>query len=200
MNEHVEFIELGEAECDDDVVAERSGACRWQPRKRMGLKPCVGEADGNDTDEVHAGAGGTESQDWASMLQRMYMRWAEKKGYKVSLIEQTSGEEAGIKSTTIAIKGHNAYGWAKTESGVHRLRVCRPLTAMHVAIPALPACGVIRWLMMRLKSMSRRPMCEWTHSAHQGQVASTSTQRTAPSHHPFADKYCRAMSERTFAA
>jgi peptide chain release factor 2 len=81
-----------------------------------------GEADSNDAYiEVHAGAGGTESQDWASMLQRMYMRWAEKKGYSVSLIEETSGEEAGIKSTTIEIKGHNAYGWAKTESGVHRL-------------------------------------------------------------------------------
>jgi peptide chain release factor 2 len=81
-----------------------------------------GEADNNDAYlEVHAGAGGTESQDWASMLQRMYLRWAEKKGYKATIIEQTNGDEAGIKSATIEIKGHNAYGWAKTESGVHRL-------------------------------------------------------------------------------
>jgi len=81
-----------------------------------------GEADGNDSYlEVHAGAGGTESQDWAPMLLRMYMRWAEDKGYKVALIEQSAGEEAGIKSATLEIKGENAYGWLKTESGVHRL-------------------------------------------------------------------------------
>ncbi|MGB0697839.1 MAG: peptide chain release factor 2 [Parvibaculales bacterium] len=125
MNEHVEFIELGEAEGDDDVVAESEAALAAlaAEAERMEVETLLsGEADGNDAYvEVHAGAGGTESQDWASMLQRMYMRWAEKKGYKVSLIEQTSGEEAGIKSATIEIKGHNAYGWAKTESGVHRL-------------------------------------------------------------------------------
>jgi peptide chain release factor 2 len=81
-----------------------------------------GEADGNDTYlEVHAGAGGTESQDWAEMLSRMYIRWAEDHGYKVSLVEQSAGEEAGIKSATLQIKGENAYGWLKTESGVHRL-------------------------------------------------------------------------------
>ena len=125
MNEHVEFIELGEAEGDADVVAESEAALAAlaAEAERMEVETLLsGEADGNDAYvEVHAGAGGTESQDWASMLQRMYMRWAEKKGYKVSLIEQTSGEEAGIKSATIEIKGHNAYGWAKTESGVHRL-------------------------------------------------------------------------------
>ena len=125
MNEHIELIELGEAEGDDDVVAESEAALAdlAAEAERMELETLLsGEADGNDAYlEVHAGAGGTESQDWASMLQRMYMRWAEKKGYKVSLIEQTSGDEAGIKSATIEIKGFNAYGWAKTESGVHRL-------------------------------------------------------------------------------
>ena len=81
-----------------------------------------GEADGNDTYvEVHAGAGGTESQDWAEMLTRMYIRWAEEHGYKVSLVEESAGEEAGIKSATLQVKGENAYGWLKTESGVHRL-------------------------------------------------------------------------------
>ncbi|MGI9410265.1 MAG: peptide chain release factor 2, partial [Hyphomicrobiaceae bacterium] len=81
-----------------------------------------GEADGNDTYvEIHAGAGGTESQDWAAMLTRMYMRWAEKRGYKVKLIEESPGEEAGLKSATIEVRGENAYGWLKTESGVHRL-------------------------------------------------------------------------------
>ena len=125
MNEHVDFIELGEAEGDTDVVAESEAALAdlAAEAERMEVETLLsGEADGNDAYlEVHAGAGGTESQDWASMLQRMYMRWAEKKGYKASLIEQTSGEEAGIKSATIEIKGFNAYGWAKTESGVHRL-------------------------------------------------------------------------------
>ena len=81
-----------------------------------------GEADANDAYlEVHAGAGGTESQDWAQMLLRMYTRWAESKGYKVELMERHDGEEAGIKSATLLVKGHNAYGWLKTESGVHRL-------------------------------------------------------------------------------
>jgi peptide chain release factor 2 len=125
MRDHVEMIELGEAEGDDDIVAESEAGLQAvaQEAERMEIETLLsGEADANDAYiEVHAGAGGTESQDWASMLQRMYLRWAEKKGYKASIIEQTNGEEAGIKSTTIEIKGHNAYGWAKTESGVHRL-------------------------------------------------------------------------------
>ena len=114
-----------EAESDSDIVAECEAALEalQQRAERMEVETLLsGEADANDAFiEVHAGAGGTESQDWASMLLRMYMRWAEKKGFKVTLIEQTDGEEAGIKSATVEIKGHNAYGWAKTESGVHRL-------------------------------------------------------------------------------
>ena len=125
LTENVEMIELGEAESDSDIVAECEAALEalQQRAKRMEVETLLsGEADANDAFiEVHAGAGGTESQDWASMLLRMYMRWAEKKGFKVTLIEQTDGEEAGIKSATVEIKGHNAYGWAKTESGVHRL-------------------------------------------------------------------------------
>ena len=125
MNDHIDLIELGEAEGDADIVRESEAALAAlaTEAERMEVETLLsGEADSNGAYiEVHAGAGGTESQDWASMLQRMYMRWAEKKGYSVSLIEETSGDEAGIKSTTIEIKGHNAYGWAKTESGVHRL-------------------------------------------------------------------------------
>jgi peptide chain release factor 2 len=125
LTENVEMIELGEAESDSDIVAECEAALEalQQRAERMEVETLLsGEADTNDAFiEVHAGAGGTESQDWASMLLRMYMRWAEKKGFKVTLIEQTDGEEAGIKSATVEIKGHNAYGWAKTESGVHRL-------------------------------------------------------------------------------
>lgn len=121
----ITLIELGEAEDDEASIAEGESALKRldDEVQRRGVEALLsGEADGNDTYlEVHAGAGGTESQDWASMLARMYSRWAEKRGYKVSLIEESPGEEAGIKSATIEIKGDNAYGWLKTESGVHRL-------------------------------------------------------------------------------
>lgn len=125
MHDSVELIDLGDTEGDAGIVAESEATLKnlVAQAERLEIETLLsGEADTNDTYlEVHAGAGGTESQDWASMLQRMYLRWAEKKGYKASIIEQTNGEEAGIKSVTIEIKGHNAYGWAKTESGVHRL-------------------------------------------------------------------------------
>jgi peptide chain release factor 2 len=125
MSDAIEFIELGEAEGDDGVVEEGLAtlqrlADRADADKVQAL--LAGEADANDTYlEVHAGAGGTESQDWAEMLLRMYSRWAERKGYKVEVVEYQAGEQAGIKSATLLIKGENAYGYAKTESGVHRL-------------------------------------------------------------------------------
>jgi peptide chain release factor 2 len=123
--DNTELIALGEAESDPGVVAEAEGAL-------LALKDEVasheietllgGEADANDTFlQVNAGAGGTESQDWASMLLRMYVRWAEQRDYKVEVLDEHPGEEAGIKSATLQITGHNAYGWLKTESGVHRL-------------------------------------------------------------------------------
>jgi peptide chain release factor 2 len=121
----VELIEMAEAESDqamiDDAVASLGElAARAEKDKVAAL--LAGEADANDTYiEVNAGAGGTESQDWAEMLQRMYSRWAERHGYKVELVDQHAGEQAGIKSATLLIKGENAYGYAKTESGVHRL-------------------------------------------------------------------------------
>ncbi|WP_338465873.1 peptide chain release factor 2 [Novosphingobium sp. ZN18A2] len=125
MADAVEFVEMGEAEGDDTIVSEglsslEALAERADKDKVQAL--LAGEADGNDAYlEVHAGAGGTESQDWAEMLQRMYTRWAERHGYKVDLVDYHSGEQAGIKSCTLLIKGENAYGYAKTESGVHRL-------------------------------------------------------------------------------
>ncbi|MES1179704.1 MAG: peptide chain release factor 2, partial [Hyphomicrobium sp.] len=125
--------ELGESEKDDATIAEAEAALRRLKIElaRRELEALLsGEADANDSYvEVHAGAGGTESQDWASMLTRMYMRWAEERGYKVSLIEESPGEEAGIKSATLEIKGENAYGWLKTESGVHRLVRISPYDA-----------------------------------------------------------------------
>jgi len=125
MADAIEFIEMGEAEGEDSIIedglatlaglAERADADKVQAL-------LSGEVDGNDTYlEIHAGAGGTESQDWAEMLLRMYARWAERRGFKVETVEYQAGEQAGIKSATLLLKGENAYGYAKTESGVHRL-------------------------------------------------------------------------------
>ena len=123
--DNVELIELGEAEGDAEIVTEAEVALRALVDLASGkeLEALLdGEADGNDTFlEINAGAGGTESCDWANMLARMYVRWAEKKGYKVELQSETAGEEAGIRSAAYKISGPNAYGWLKSESGVHRL-------------------------------------------------------------------------------
>ena len=125
LEDNIGMIELGEAENDEGVVAEAEAALKALKKEvaRRELEALLGgEADRFDSYlEVHAGAGGTESQDWASMLLRMYTRWAEKHGFKIEYLEETQGEEAGIKSATIQISGHNAYGWLKTEHGVHRL-------------------------------------------------------------------------------
>jgi peptide chain release factor 2 len=125
LDDQLTMIELGEAESDPKVVTEAEAALRklrGDVARRELEALLSGEADANDSYlEVHAGAGGTESQDWASMLLRMYTRWAEQHGYKIDWIEETGGEEAGLKSATIQVKGRNAYGWLKTENGVHRL-------------------------------------------------------------------------------
>ncbi|HEY9343698.1 MAG TPA: peptide chain release factor 2 [Inquilinus sp.] len=119
------LIELAEAEGDAGVLADAEaelGKVAELVAKRQLESLLAGEADGNDCYlEVNAGAGGTEAQDWGQMLLRMYIRWAEQHGFKVEWLEESPGEEAGIKSATVLIKGHNAYGWLKTESGVHRL-------------------------------------------------------------------------------
>ncbi|WP_310619739.1 peptide chain release factor 2 [Flexibacterium corallicola] len=120
-----ELIEMGEMEGDQSVVEEAETALRdmMNSTNQLQLQSLLsGEADGNDTFvEINSGAGGTESQDWASMMLRMYRRWGEQRGFKVDLMEYNDGEEAGIKSATLQIKGENAYGWMKTEAGVHRL-------------------------------------------------------------------------------
>ncbi|MFZ0065246.1 MAG: peptide chain release factor 2 [Pseudolabrys sp.] len=125
LEDQLTLIELGEMEKDDKTVAEAESALKRLKVEvaRRELEALLsGEADANDCYlEVHAGAGGTESQDWASMLMRMYVRWADAHGYKVDWIEESEGEGAGIKSATVMIKGHNAYGWLKSENGVHRL-------------------------------------------------------------------------------
>ena len=125
LSDNIELIEMGEAEGDADIVTEAEEGLR--ALQKMAAEKEIealldGEADGNDTFlEINAGAGGTESCDWANILARMYVRWAEKKGYKVELMSETAGEEAGIRSAAYKITGPNAYGWLKSESGVHRL-------------------------------------------------------------------------------
>ncbi|HEX3183042.1 MAG TPA: peptide chain release factor 2 [Beijerinckiaceae bacterium] len=125
LEDALTLVELGESE--NDAATEQEGiallkALETEAQRRQIETLLSGEADANDTYvEIHSGAGGTESQDWARMLMRMYARWAERRKYKVEVIEETPGEEAGIKSGTLLIKGHNAHGWLKTESGVHRL-------------------------------------------------------------------------------
>lgn len=125
LAETAELIEMAEAEGDEEMAVEGTqGLAALAERAEQDKVKALlsGEADANDTYlEVHSGAGGTESQDWAEMLQRMYSRWAERHGFKVELVDYHAGEQAGIKSATLLIKGENAYGYAKTESGVHRL-------------------------------------------------------------------------------
>lgn len=129
----LELIELAEAEGDEGTagaaVADLKGLAAEAKRREI-ESLLSGEADANDCYvEVNAGAGGTEAQDWAEMLLRMYTRWAEAHGYKVTLTEQSEGEQAGVKSATIQVSGANAYGWLKTESGVHRLVRISPFDA-----------------------------------------------------------------------
>jgi len=125
LAETLELLDIAEAEGDAAMVAEAEGILHrlGEEAGKLRLRSLLsGEADGNDCYlEVHAGAGGTESQDWAEMLLRMYVRWAEQHGFKVEWLEESAGEEAGIKSATIRVDGADAYGWLRTESGVHRL-------------------------------------------------------------------------------
>jgi peptide chain release factor 2 len=129
----LELIAMAEAEGDAAMVADALATLKplAEDAKRREIESLLsGEADGNDTYmEINAGAGGTEAQDWAEMLMRMYTRWAEKHGYKVELLEESEGEQAGIKSATLRVAGPSAYGWLKTEAGVHRLVRISPFDA-----------------------------------------------------------------------
>jgi peptide chain release factor 2 len=129
----VGMIEMAEAENEPSLVADAEKGIETLAARAEAMRlesMLSGEADANDSYlEIHAGAGGTESQDWAEMLERMYTRWAERHGYKVQYIEESEGEGAGIKSATLLVKGPNAYGWLKTEAGIHRLVRISPFDA-----------------------------------------------------------------------
>jgi peptide chain release factor 2 len=133
LSDSAGLLELAEADSDHAMIAESERLIEMLRLRAEELQlgsMLSGDADGNDTYlTVHAGAGGTESQDWAEMLERMYVRWAERKRFKVQLIEESAGEGAGIKSATLLVKGESAYGWLKTEAGVHRLVRISPFDA-----------------------------------------------------------------------
>ena len=150
LTDTIGLIEMAEAENDKAMVADAEASLAGLSSRAEAMKlesMLSGEADANDAYlEIHAGAGGTESQDWASMLLRMYTRWAEKHGYKVDYLEESEGEEAGIKSATIQVKGENAYGWLKSESGVHRLVRISPFDSnarRHTSFASVGAFPVI---------------------------------------------------------
>jgi peptide chain release factor 2 len=133
VSDVLELIALAESEGDEPLLLEGTAMLRGlaEEAKRREIESLLsGEADANDCYiEINAGAGGTEAQDWAEMLMRMYMRWAEQHGYKAQLLEESEGEQAGIKSATLQVSGPNAYGWLKTEAGVHRLVRISPFDA-----------------------------------------------------------------------
>jgi peptide chain release factor 2 len=150
LSDALGMIELAEAEGETGLAAEAEKGIEALHKRADELKlqsMLSGEADANDSYlEIHAGAGGTESQDWAEMLERMYTRWAERHGYKVQYIEESEGEGAGIKSATLLVKGPNAYGWLKTENGIHRLVRISPFDAnarRHTSFASVTAFPVI---------------------------------------------------------
>ena len=162
MSDNVEMIELGEMEDDAEVITDAEEVLKALAVKaaQKELEALLdGEADGNDTFlEINSGAGGTESCDWANMLARMYVRWAEKKGYNVELQSESAGEEAGIKSATYKISGQYAYGWLKSESGVHRLVRISPFDSAAKRIRRFRLSGFIQWLTTISRLRSTRPI------------------------------------------
>ena len=160
-----------------------------------------GEADGNDTYlEVHAGAGGTESQDWAEMLVRMYVRWAERKGCQTEWVQETSGEEAGIKSATLRITGANAYGWLKTESGVHRLVRISPFDSAsrrHTSFASAWVYPVVDEN-IEVDIQGQGPARRYVPRVG-GRRPAREPHRQRRAHHPRAHRHRRAVSKRPLA-
>ncbi|MBV6632376.1 MAG: peptide chain release factor 2 [Alphaproteobacteria bacterium] len=150
LNDNRDILELAEAEGDQDVVDEAEKALLGleERARKLELESLLsGEADSNDCYlEINSGAGGTEAQDWVQIMLRMYLRWADSRGFKTDVLDESAGEEAGLKSVTVQIKGHNAYGWMKTESGVHRLVRISPFDSnarRHTSFAAVQISPVI---------------------------------------------------------
>ena len=177
LEDAVGLVDLAEEEGDQETIeaAEADIAALQEKAEQARLESLLsGEADPNDAYlEIHAGSGGTEAQDWAQMMARMYTRWAEQHGYKVELLEEHPGEEAGIKSVTLRINGDNAYGWLKTESGVHRLVRISPFDSQARRHTSFSSAWVYPSSTIRLRSRSRKKTCGSTPTAQAAPVAST---------------------------
>ena len=176
LDDNIELVSLGEDEGDESVVTEAESALkklRAEAHKREVEALLSGEADSNDSYvEIHAGAGGTESQDWALMLERMYIRWAEGRDYKVEIIGEHPGEEAGVKSATILVKGANAYGWLKTESACTGSCASPPSIPMPGGTRVSPRCRSIQPSTTPSPSTSTRRMCASIPTARAAPAAS----------------------------
>jgi hypothetical protein len=205
MADTAELIEMAEAEGDEDMASEGTAALRQLAERAQKDKVKAllsGEADPNDTYvEINAGAGGTESQDWAEMLQRMYTRWAERQGYKVELIDYHAGEQAGIKSATLLVKGENAYGYAKVESGVHPARPHQPVrqfgAAAHELFERVGLSGDRRHDRYR----DQRQRAAHRHLSRVGRRrAAYQHHRFGGAHHALADRDRRRLPESAIAA
>mgnify|MGYP001006662424 CR=1 FL=1 len=185
IRDNAELIEMGEAEGDGEIVTDAENALielKQSARRRQIETLLSGEVDANDCYvEIHSGAGGTESQDWANMLLRMYTRWAERRKMKVEVLEMHDGEEAGIKSATILVKGHNAYGWLKTERACTGWSASALMTRQRAAIPVSQAAGSIRWWTIPSISKFANPTSRWIPIALPVPVDSTSTRPIRPS-------------------
>jgi peptide chain release factor 2 len=191
LADNIELIEMGEMEDDAEVITEAETALAElaEVSAKKELEALLnGEADGNDSFlEINSGAGGTESCDWASMLARMYVRWAEKKGYKVELQAESAGEEAGIKSATYKITGQNAYGWLKSESGVHRLVRISPFDSAakrHTSFTSVKVYPVVDDnIEIEVKSSDIR-LDTYRSSGAGGQHVNTTDSAVRITHHP----------------
>ncbi len=205
LSDNIELIELGEEEGDTEIVAEAEKALTGLlkiAQKREVEALLSGEADGNDAYlEVHAGAGGTESQDWAQMLLRMYMRWAEEKRFKTELMETSAGEEAGLKSATLLVKGTNAYGWLKTESGVHRLVRISPFDSNARRHTSFASVWVYPAVDDTINIEINESDCRIdTYRSSRGRRPARQHHRFRGAHHPSADRHRRAVPERALTA
>ena len=186
---------------DDDEMAAELGAQLDSVERRLAeleeARLFSGEYDAGDAVvTVHAGAGGTDSQDWAEMLLRMYLRWAERRGFEVEMKEASPGEEAGLKSATFIARGENAYGLFAAERGVHRLVRISPFDPRRAATPASPRSTSGRWSTTGSRSRSTRPICASTPTGPPAPAASTSTRPTPRCASPTPDRRRRPVPER----
>ena len=205
LDDATTLVELGEQE--GDAGTENEGLAQLRALKAEGERRELeallsGEADGLDSYvEVHSGAGGTESCDWARMLLRMYVRWGERRKFDVEVLEETAGDEAGIKSATIMVKGLNAHGWLKTESGVHRLVRISPFDANARRHTSFASVWVYPVVDDRIQIDDQRSRLPHRHLPRLGRRRPARQQdRIGGAHHPYPDRHRRRLPDGALAA